>query len=142
MAGTLATLKRVHELKADERRKALALARQRREAVLAARKELDRDLAAEEAFALAEPMVAALTFARFAQAAGERRARLGAALVQASTVEDAHQEALGEAFRTLKTTERLLQTQHERARAEAGRREQAAADEMAVLRFARDAGTG
>lgn len=128
---SLDTLIRVHQMRLDERRRALAELDRLRASLRAEQDRLEAEIAAEQETARSDA-AAAFAYGAYARAAIERRARLAASLDDVSVRIEAAEAAVREAFEELKRHEIARASRARRARAEAERRDQIRLDEMAI----------
>lgn len=133
---SLATLIRLRKHTLDEARRELTELQRAMDAIDQARAELEREFEAESAAAHAD-VEAAYGFGNYLATVREKHAALDRQaddLVQRIALAEA---GVRDAFREVKQLEIADARRQERARLEAGRREQAALDEMALSAFRR-----
>lgn len=132
MAKGLQSLIRLRRWQVDEHRRRLAERIRRAENLHEQARRLEREIAEEQARSRTDPLEAGTAYADYARAAIDRRARTAKAIEAAETDAAAARDALGEAYRALRTLE-TAQADRERRRAmEEERREQTVLDEVGI----------
>jgi flagellar export protein FliJ len=132
LAKGLQSLIRLHRWQVDEHRRRLAELTRRAENLHEQARRLEREIAEEQARSRTEPLEAGTAYADYARAAIDRRAKTAKAIEAAETDAAAARDALGEAYRALRTLE-TAQADRERRRAmEEERREQTVLDEVGI----------
>jgi flagellar protein FliJ len=132
LAKGLQSLIRLHRWQVDEHRRRLAELTRRAENLHEQARRLEREIAEEQARSRTEPLEAGTAYADYARAAIDRRAKTAKAIEAAETDAAAAGDALGEAYRALRTLE-TAQADRERRRAmEEERREQTVLDEVGI----------
>jgi flagellar export protein FliJ len=132
LAKGLQSLIRLHRWQVDEHRRRLAELTRRAENLHEQARRLEREIAEEQARSRTEPLEAGTAYGDYARAAIDRRAKTAKAIEAAETDAAAAGDALGEAYRALRTLE-TAQADRERRRAmEEERREQTVLDEVGI----------
>jgi flagellar biosynthesis chaperone FliJ len=132
LAKGLQSLIRLHRWQVDEHRRRLAELTRRAENLHEQARRLEREIAEEQARSRTEPLEAGTAYADYARAAIDRRAKTAKAIEAAETDAAAAGDALGEAYRALRTLE-TAQADRERRRAmEEERRERIVLDEVGI----------
>ena len=126
---SLDTLIRLQKWQLDEKRRQLSDLRQMHADMAAQIDRLDREVAAEAALAVGDPMLGA-TYSVFAQAASDRRDRLDGSLREIEGQMIAVEHDINDAFGELKKLEITKQNRESRDRAAQSRRMQATLDEV------------
>lgn len=136
----LKPLIRLHQREVDERRRALAAARERLEELRAQRQRFEEQVVAEKRVAGNDPTLAGLTYHGFAKQVILRREQFdrGDAMLQAEVARA--EEAVTEAFRELKKFEQVQEQRDLAAKEARRRRETQMFDEVASIRFSRQQG--
>jgi flagellar export protein FliJ len=132
LAKGLQSLIRLHRWQVDEHRRRLAELTRRAENLHEQARRLEREIAEEQARSRTDPLEAGTAYADYARAAIDRRSKTAKAIEAAETDAAAAGDALGEAYRALRTLE-TAQADRERRRAmEEERREQTVLDEVGI----------
>mgnify|MGYP001807176419 CR=1 FL=1 len=137
----LGTLIRLNKLTVDERRRAVADARNVLEQLQEERAKLDRELAAEKAVAGAS-LMGAMTLAGYLKQARLRRDAIDRSIVQALEEVAEAEEALAIAFQELKRYELAQEERDRQRKQELARRETQKFDEIGSMRFHRQQAEG
>jgi flagellar export protein FliJ len=132
VAKGLQSLIRLHRWQVDEHRRRLAELIRRAEDLHAEAERLEHEIADEQARSRTDPLEAGTAYPGYARAAIDRRATTAAAIEAAEADVTATRDALGEAYRALRTLE-TAQAERARLRAmEEERRERTVLDEVGI----------
>jgi flagellar FliJ protein len=136
----LAALIRLHRWRLDEKRRELAELERLEDRLLESVRQLDREVAAEQAFAQQANM-GGLSYGGFAAGIIVRRERLAASMAEIRQQMDVKTEEISEVFRELKRYEIARDQREKREQIEADRRAQAALDEVSLIQHRRKLGS-
>jgi flagellar FliJ protein len=136
----LAALIRLHRWRLDEKRRELAELERLEDRLLESVRQLDREVAAEQAFAQQANM-GGLSYGGFAAGIIVRRERLAASMAEIRQQMDVKTEEISEVFRELKRYEIARDQREKREQIEADRRAQAALDEVSLIQHQRKLGS-
>ncbi len=132
MSESLPALIRLHGWRVEDRRRALAAARERAEAVVERLADLAAELDRERALCDASPIDAGFAFPAYRRRITAERETLSADLSTAVAAVTQARDGLAEAYREKRKLELAQQGRDSRAAAASGRRERIALDELGL----------
>lgn len=132
----LPSLIKMHGLRLDEKRRALADIERQRQAVIDRRARLDAEMTSEKTRAEARPETQA-DFGAYVRVALKRREALDFEISELDRISEAANEEVAEAYRELKKFELVKQRRDAEALLEGNRREQADLDEIGLNNYLR-----
>jgi flagellar export protein FliJ len=132
LAKGLQSLIRLHRWQVDEHRRRLAQRIRRAEDLHEQARLLEREIVDEQARSRTDPLEAGTAYADYARAAIDRRATTAAAIEAAEADAAAARDALGEAYRALRTLETAQADRERRRVMEEERRERTVLDEVGI----------